>query len=253
MRCLWGVVVSTASVLLLASHAMAERNWEFSVGAFGGKAYHAESTARFNYLTNLGTGLVESVDAKGRGVLFDDSKTFGAKLTAWYLPKKYDWSPQIGLELDWTSFSADLQPQTVTAEGEFKSTGMPVGWITFNRRTDFGISNLGINLLFRYPIWATPEMPHGRWYPYVGIGTGVQRAHMSMTSINYQETSYSPLLQGLVGVKFFLINNVALFAEWKWTQGWHSFNLAGLGAPADYRERYTFATSNMVGGVALHF
>jgi hypothetical protein len=83
--------------------------------------------------------------------------------------------------------------------------------ITLPNRIEFGVDNLAVSLLFRYPIWATTDLPHGRWYPYVGIGGGFQRARLSTQG--YEETSYSPLFQGLVGVKFFLIKHVAIFGE----------------------------------------
>jgi hypothetical protein len=46
-------------------------------------------------------------------------------------------------------------------------------------------------------------MPQGRWYPYVGIGGGAQRARLSLQG--YEETSYSPSIQALGGIKFFVI------------------------------------------------
>lgn len=142
-------VFTGAWFLTSATPAASERNWEFSFGAFGGKAYHANTTERFNY-ANTPAGF-ESVDAKAIGLNFDNSGTFGAKLTAWHLPRKYDWSPQIGLELDWTSFTADIQPQTVPGEGVGKVSGLSLGPVTINSRRDFGVNNLAINLLFRYP------------------------------------------------------------------------------------------------------
>lgn len=237
--------------LTSAETASAERNWEFSFGAFGGKAYHANTTGRFNYANN-GAG-VEPTDMKAIGLRFDDSATFGAKISAWYLPHK-SWQPQIGVESDWTSFTADLQPQDVRGQGFGKISGIQIGRSMLFTRRDFAVNNLAINLLFRYPIEATPEMPQGRWYPYVGIGAGVQRANLTEYSTGNQESSYSPSFQGLIGAKFFFIKNLAIFAEWRWTQGWHSFTYSGVGGfPPDYRERFTIATSHVVGGVALHF
>ncbi|ALA56648.1 hypothetical protein [Nitrospira moscoviensis] len=233
------------------NEAQAERKWEFSFGAFGGRAYHANTTARFNYaITPAG---FEPVDAKAIGLNFDNSDSFGAKLTAWYLPRRLSWQPQIGVELDWTSFTADLQPQTVPGEGVGKMSGLPLGAMTFGSTSEFAVNQLAVNLLFRYPIWATTDMPQGRWYPYVGIGGGVQRARLTESSTGHRETSYSPAFQGLVGAKIFLVKNLAVFGEFKWTQAWHSFNFAGLGLPSDYKERYTIATGHVVGGVALHF
>ena len=94
--------------------------------------------------------------------------------------------------------------------------------VTFLIPVDFSVNVLAANLLFRYPIWATPEMPQGCWYPYVGEGLGVQRAHL--TNLGFQETSYSPAVQGLVGVKFFLMKNLAIFGGVKRTTGWNRFD-----------------------------
>ncbi len=230
--------------------AAAERNWEFSIGGYGGEAFHADTTARFNWAISPGVG-VEPVDARARGIRFENSKAFGIKISAWHLPRRYRWQPQIGLELDGTRFTADVPPQTVPADGFGERSQLPIGQFTIFQRREFGVDHLAVNLLFRYPIWATSDMPHGRWYPYVGIGGGVQRARVSVVGI--EETSYSPMFQGLVGIKFFLIRHVGVFGEAKYTQGWHSFNYSGTGQPPGYAERYTIVTGNVVGGVALHF
>ena len=117
---------------------------------------------------------------------------------------------------------------------------------------------LAANLLFRYPIWPTAEMPQGRWYPYIGVGVGVERARLSDYATNHQETDYAPAFQGLAGIKFFLIKNFALFAEWKRTTAWHTFDYDGAtfnGAPVPlgFSERWTIASNLVVGGIALHF
>ena len=129
--------------------------------------------------------------------------------------------------------------------------GFELGHITFVNHQDFSVNVLAANLLFRYPIGATPEMPQGRWYPYVGGGLGVQRA--ALTRAGFEETSYSPAVPGLVGVKFFLIRNLAIFGEVKQTTGWNKFDFEGAGAPPGYFEKYTISSNHFVAGVALHF
>jgi hypothetical protein len=228
--------------------AAAERNWEFSIGGFGGWAFHGDTTFQNNQLLNLSTGIVEPVDAKGTNLRFEDAGTFGAKLSAWHLPRKYNWQPQIGLEIDWTRFTADVPGgQVIPASGTFQSTGTPVGFIVFNVTPEFAVDNMALNLLFRYPIWATEDMPQGRWYPYIGIGGGAQRARLSR--LGFEETSTSPSIQALGGIKFFVIKYLAVFGEAKWTQGWHTFKYE----TDFYWERYSISTIHLVGGVALHF
>lgn len=235
-------------VLVAATPAAAERNWEFSLGGYGGWAFHGDTTFQANQLINVSTGLVEPVDGKGTNLRFEDAGTFGAKLTAWHLPRKYNWQPQIGLEIDWTRFTADVpEGQVIPGFGTFLTSGTPLGLIGPISRREFAVDNIAFNLLFRYPIWATEDMPQGRWYPYVGIGGGAQRARLSLQG--YEETSYSPSVQALTGLKFFVIKRLAIFGEAKWTQGWHTFKYE----TDSYWERYSISTIHLVGGVALHF
>ena len=251
MRRIGTVLLVIGWLLGAVTTASAERNWEFSFGAFGGWAFHADTTFRHNWSdTPFG---FEPVNARGMGLRFEDSGTFGAKLTVWHLPRKYSWQPQIGFEIDGTKFTADVPPQTIDGEGTGAISGLPLGDVTLFTRREFGVDNLAVNLLFRYPIWATPDMPQGRWYPYVGIGGGMQRARLTESSTGHQETSYSPLFQGLVGVKFFLIKYLSVFGEAKWSQGWHHFTYSESLVPPGYREGFAIATAHLVGGVALHF
>jgi len=86
--------LAAACLLVSATPAAAERNWEFSIGGYGGWAFHGDTTLQFNQGTNLSMLQVEPVDAKATNVRFEDNTTFGAKLTAWHLPRKYSWQPQ---------------------------------------------------------------------------------------------------------------------------------------------------------------
>lgn len=247
------IVLTVTALFLVPLQAQAERNWEFSVGAFGGEALHSNESVKISQGPVVQGGMVVGTytDATANDVKFNDAPTFGGKLTAWYLPRKYNWQPQIGLEIDWTRFTADLDPQNVSATGTVSVPGFELGGITFPVHQDFSVNVLAANLLFRYPIWATPEMPHGRWYPYVGGGLGAQRAHMTISG--FQETSYSPAVQGLVGVKCFLIKNLGIFAEVKRTTGWNTFDFEGAGAPPGYSQTYTISSNHFVAGIALHF
>lgn len=248
------IVLAVTALFLLPLQAQAERNWEFSVSAFGGKALHSKEDVDISQGPILDAGgmvIGTYTDATANDLNRDDAPTFGGKLTAWHLPRQYKWQPQIGLELDWTRFTADLPPQTVGASGTSSVPGTQLNTITFTVPLDFSVNVLAVNLLFRYPIGATPEMPQGRWYPYVGGGLGAQRATLSV--LGYEETSYSPALQGLVGVKVFLIKNLAIFGEVKRTTGWNKFDYEDAGAPPGYYEKYTITSNHLVAGVALHF
>jgi hypothetical protein len=85
-------------------------------------------------------------------------------------------------------FHADLHHQQRGAAGTVNIPGMEiVNWVE-----DLSVNTLAANLLFRYPVWSTPDLPQGRIAPYVGIGADAQRAVMSLQIVPYREVSYAP-------------------------------------------------------------
>jgi Outer membrane protein beta-barrel domain len=241
------IVLAITALLLLPLQAQAERDWEFSVGAFGGKAFHSNEDFKFN---SGDTGF--PVHGTVHGVTLNDSGTFGGKLTAWYLPRKYNWQPQVGLELDFTRFTADLHPQLRGADGTWPEPGFQLGSVGFSFVRDLSVNTLAANLLFRYPIWSTPDLPGGRIAPYVGFGVGAQRAVVSLQVTPYREVDYAPAGQALVGMKFFLMRNLAVFGEYKRIWSSHTFTYSGTFAPG-YEETWSVVTNVLVGGVSVHF
>ena len=242
------ILLAVTALFLLPLQAQAERDWEFSASVFGGKAFHSNEDLKINF--GEGSGFTTGT---AHGVNLNDSSTFGAKITAWHLPRRYNWQPQIGLELDYTKFTADAHPQVAGASGTSLTPGLELGSITFFGTQDFSVNILAANLLFRYPIWATPEMPQGRWYPYVGGGVGVERVRSSDFPPGHEATNYAPAFQGLVGLKLFLIKNFAVFAEYKRTTARHTFDYNQASLSPGYSERWTFASNLVVGGIAFHF
>jgi hypothetical protein len=226
------IVLAITALFLLPLQAQAERDWEFSVGAFGGKAFHSNEDFKINSGDN-GNPFHGTV----HGVTLNDSGTFGGKLTAWYLPKKYNWQPQVGLELDFTRFTADRDPQLRGADGTVTTPGFQLGSVKYNFVSDLSVNTLAANLLFRYPVWSTPDLPQGRIAPYVGVGGGVQRAVLSLQIFEHREVSYAPAGQVLVGMKFFIMRNLAVFGEYKRIWSSHDFTFQGGGSsPLDSRK-----------------
>lgn len=87
---------------------------------------------------------------KGTNLRFEDAGTFGAKLSAWHLPRKHRWQPQIGLEIDWTRFTADVpEGQVIPGFGTFLTSGVPLGLIGPISRREFAVDNIAFNLVFR--------------------------------------------------------------------------------------------------------
>ena len=119
------IVLAVTALFLLPLQAHAERDWDFSVGVFGGKAFHSDQ----NLKINSGDTAIPFHGAV-HGVTLNDSGTFGGKLTAWHLPRTYTWQPQVGFELDFTSFTADLHPQTRGMDGTVAIPGFELGAYT---------------------------------------------------------------------------------------------------------------------------
>jgi len=113
------IVLAVTALLLVPLQAQAERDWEFSVSAFGGKALHSNESVKVSQGPVIENGIVIGSYSNGTAndVNLNDAPTFGGKLTAWHLPRQYKWQPQVGFELDWTRFTADLDPQTASATG----------------------------------------------------------------------------------------------------------------------------------------
>ena len=241
------ITLAVTALFLLPLQAQAERDWEFSVGAFGGGAFHSNEDLKIN---NGDPSF--RVIGRVHGVTLNDSGTFGGKLTAWYLPRKYNWQPQVGFELDFTRFTADMDPQLRGADGTFPTPGFQLGSVQFNYVRDLSVNTLAANLMFRYPIWSTPDLPQGRIAPYVGIGVGAQRAVLSLQAVPYREVDYAPAGQLLVGMKFFVMKNLAVFGEYKRIWASHNFTYSGV-QPPGYEETWSVVTNILAGGVSIHF
>jgi hypothetical protein len=56
----------------------------------------------------------------------------------------------------------------------------------------------------------------------------------------------------LVGMKFFVIKNLAVFGEYKRIWSSHDFHDPALFSPG-FKEKWSLATNVLVGGVSLHF
>ncbi len=224
----------------------AEERWDFSLEAFGGKAYLED-----NDVGAKCQGCAFDFDATKRNVKREDPNSWGGRVAAWYLPTKHTWQPQVGFGLDWTRFTADVPGQHVGGTGSVNIPGMQVVGFTVTPQ-QFSVDIATIDLMFRYPIWATPDLPQGRLAPYVGVGGGVQRALLTDSSTGLRKINYAPAYEAIAGVKFFVFRHFAIFGEFKRTTGEHTFKFDNV-KPVDYQERHTITANHLLAGVAVHF
>jgi opacity protein-like surface antigen len=104
------------------------------------------------------------------------------------------------------------------------------------------VTNVGVNLIFRYP---------GQTFqPYAGIGGAALITHISDSPTTQSDSDVGSGLNLLTGIRAFVMPYVAVFTEYKYTQGTLIFDRAfppGGGFSGDYRAQH------LVFGVAYHF
>lgn len=225
-------LIMAATVL---SNAFADDLYDLSLSGFAGFAIPLETTVNQ-------TNAPQSTNFTAQDVKLDSSGSYGMKLTAWTTALRPKNGIDLGIEIDHTRFSADTRAQTASAGG--MSQGVAVG-SAFVNKNEVGVRIIAVNALFRIPFGVTEALPHGRWYPYLGMGGGVQHATMRLTD-GSEDSNSALLVQGLAGIKIFVVRHVAIFGEYKFTYADHSFVF-------DSTRNETIQAHHMTFGVALHF
>lgn len=202
------------SLLLLPSHSAAE---PYVAGMVG---YTAP-----NDLTNIqGTGVASGVSLSD--LALKDSVAYGGKV-GYFFPG-VNW---LGVETELYNTTPHVKQQSATASGF--GISVPTGTLPgFNLR----VLTWGINAVVRYP---------GKTFqPYAGVGLGVFFANASFQGQSDSDTA--PGLNALAGLRMFVTDNLALFAEYKYNRA--TFNLPNaIGFEADY------SANIFMGGVSYHF
>lgn len=172
---------------------------------------------------------------------YGNSKTLGGKVGMWFPGTRRSSGLDLGIELDVTNFQPDIQAGTRRATGTVN--GIPItGTSTRASKTDVNSTILAVNGLVRLPLYVSVEYPHGRLYPYMGGGVGMQNS-------SYGSDGRAPhdlALQGLAGVHLLLTRRVALFAEYKFTHAQQTFTFGSQD------QTINFNVSHVVAGLAIH-
>lgn len=185
------------------------------ISGFGGYSFPFKTDVTVSGL--FGSGVVSDVD-------FEDSPSFGGEIGMWFTGQRKTWGIDVGMEVDVTHFDPD---PTLNA------------------------TYFGINVLARVPMGVAPDLPNGRWFPYIGLGGGAQHL-VSDEFAGTKPTHTAPAFQGLGGVTVFLLKHLAVFVEGKFTHASHRFdvNFQGVGT---IRNEFTVNSVYGVGGLSLHF
>ncbi len=172
-------------------------------------------------------------------VKLDNSPSFGGKIGMWITAPRKTLGIDVGVEVDVTNFNPDA------SSGQALSSNVGPGVLLAT--LDLNATYFGINLLARLPVGVTPDLPNGRWFPYIGLGGGGQRLTFQAPGTN-EGRDTAPAFQGLGGVKVFITKNIAAFAEGKFIHASHSLRVEGSGSVD-----LTLNSVQGVGGLSFHF
>lgn len=222
-----------ALVLLAAPRGVGAQDADFYVGFYLGLSRPLDSdfTVRDNA---AGTGGVVP------DVGFDGSFLLGWKVGGFFPRGAGSPWPQLGLELDFYAFDADQDVEKIRPT------------VDASDFEDIHVETLALNLLARYPLGRSAELPNGRFQVYAGIGGGFERARVEVPgfilfSTVAEDDDMSPVFQGLAGVKVFLSSHLAFFAEYKYSRASHHLQLF------DVSEKFVLEVNHFAGGFAYHF
>ena len=171
-----------------------------------------------------GTGNLQSVVPPDPDFDLKNAVVYGGKLG--YFPG----NGAIGLELDAFNSTPHIKGFNNSSTGEY------VPGIHMR------VTNVGVNLLLRYP---------GQTFqPYVGIGGATLIAHIGDSATTQNDSDVASALNLLTGIRAFITPYVAVFTEYKYTQGTLIFDRAfppGGGFSGDYRVQH------LLFGISYHF
>ena len=188
---------------------------DFYVSGFGGYSFPFKTDLSFQ-----GATVISDLE-------LDKSPSFGGKVGMWFTTSRKTLGIDIGTEVDVTNFNPDT-PGTLQLNATF----------------------FGVNVLARVPMGVTPELPNGRWFPYIGVGGGAQRLTLEAPGTT-EGRHTAPAFQGLGGIKVFLFKNVAVFGEGKFTHASHTLTFQSGLSTAEFD--LTVNALHGVGGLSVHF
>lgn len=249
------VLIALAGLALLwPSLAVAEPY----LGAYVGTALTEDKDLR----TELELNGVPFVNGRARDLSFHSSVLFGGK--AGYFFGQDVFGGNVGAEVDVYHFSPDFGAQQVRFTGTF--AGVPGDITTRLQSANIDVTAVTLNFLYRFRLLSAPQYPRGRLQPYVGVGAGAFIATLetrtSVFDVNKEisDTDVRPGIQALGGARFFVMPNLALFAEYKFMQT-ETFSFTfkesgttfGFPATETARDRADLTSHLFYGGIAFHW
>jgi opacity protein-like surface antigen len=245
-----------ALVALLVSPLAA--SGEPYVGVHVGAAFTEKTDLRTRLELN-GTAIV---DGDARDLKPETSLLLGGKVG--YFFERPVLGGHFGLEAEAYHFEPNVPQQTSRFTGTLG--GAPADRQIRVQHADLEVTGAALNLLYRWPLATSPELPRGRVQPYIGVGLAVLIAELSTTTTPFDvnthisDTNVQPALQVLGGVRVFVTPQLALFAEYKFLQSQRftfDFKEPGTigGAPLveTARDRADLTSHHLSAGISFHW
>jgi opacity protein-like surface antigen len=213
---------------------------ELAFDIFGGVSWTNSTDVAVDGIDNTNV----SVNGVFKDVDLDAGFTVGLRLGYWF-----EFAPFLGLGLDGFYFSLPVPAQTVpsTVNVTGKIFDHPISTTSSGRvrLPSFDLPSAGFSpqLMLRWPLLTSNELPKGRLQPYVGVGPA--------WAVTIDTDKAALILGGLVrgGLSFQLFSHLSLFAEYRYSF-FPNFELrdkSGLHFKTD------LDTNNVVGGISIRF
>ncbi|HXG05626.1 MAG TPA: outer membrane beta-barrel protein [Candidatus Binatia bacterium] len=170
---------------------------------------------------------------------------------------------KLGVELDVYHYRPEMDRQTVRRRGSL--LGAPFDEDDEIERMLLEVTAVTLNALLRLPFLVGSDFPRGRLHPYFGIGGGLFVANAEVDialdeRIEADDCDLKPGVQALAGLMFFLTQNIALFAEYKFTHTAEfdlrfrgSGTVAGIPVTANERREVGLTSHHWYAGLAFHW
>jgi opacity protein-like surface antigen len=231
--------IATFALAMLGFGAAPARA-ELAIDIFGGLSWTKSTDVAVSGIdgTNVSvSGVVSDVEV-------DPGFTVGLRIGYWF-----ESLPFLGLGVDAFYFSLPVPAQTVPTTATFTGSihGKPItstgsGQIRLPS-IDLPSAGFSPQLMLRWPLFTSNDMPKGRLQPYVGVGPA--------WAVTIDTDKAALVLGGLVrgGLSFQLFRHLSLFAEYRysWFPNFELTESRGLHFQTDLE------THNAVGGISIRF
>jgi len=204
----WCLLV-VAVVLALVAAGPAPASAEFFVDLYVGGAftYYDDLSANFGATFQL----LEDVE-------YDDSVIFGGRIGYWFERPLFN-RLNFGLGVDVSWWEPDVDFQTV--DGTQAIGGLAASGTFSVLPIDISVVAVSLDLMFRWPVFVSPEFPRGRLQPYLAVGPAVFFTEAedsgNFAPANQSDSDTTVGFKFGAGVAWHLLKNLAVFGEYRFT------------------------------------